>query len=45
MPLGLGNLGEHDAERLARGRSQLNSAAILAHDLPPRRGLPPSRAR
>jgi hypothetical protein len=45
IPLGLGNLDEHHAGRLTRGRSQLNSAAILANDLPPRRGLPPSRER
>lgn len=45
MPLVLGNLAEHDAGRLTGGGSQLNSVAILAHDLPPRGGLPPSRER
>ena len=44
-PLGLGNLDEHHAGCLARGKSQLCDAAIRVHNLPPRGGLPPSRER
>ena len=42
-PFVLGNLDEHHAGHLTRGRSQLDSVTVFAHDLPPRRGLPPSR--
>ena len=42
-PFALGNRGEHHAWHLTGGRSQLDPVTVLAHDLPPRRGLPPSR--
>ena len=44
-PLGLGNLDEHHAGCLTRGKSQFYGAALLVHNLPPRGGLPPSRER
>jgi len=45
MPFVLGNLDEHHAGHLTRGRSKLDSVTVFAHDLPSRRGLPPSRER
>ena len=45
IPFVFGYLGEHDAGRLTRGRSKLDSVAVLAHHLPPGHGLPPSRKR
>ena len=41
----LGNLGEKYTGRPTRGRSQLYYVIFLAHDLPPRGDLPPSRER
>ncbi len=45
MPFVFGNRDEHHAWHLTRGRSQLDPVTVLAYDLPPRRGLPPSRQR